>query len=1368
MLTKDEFLKFIIEGPGEVAGSARVGAGANSALPGDFAAHGFDVEPGESPEGSFAQRLMEASGFGDAQHIERAEVILGDNPAARSLPERLYYWPKSGTRQHQTILFELQVTGTALLQDGLFRDLRSEQRVEDALHRVIQHAQAGFAKGGEKRSASVKQGRADETLVIVSLRDDRRSGGEPVNLVSFGTVARDTQSFETFLISDEPRRWAKENRPLADEHLSRLYYRHFSKLAGETWQDAFVTGEERKLARKLLDSCSGNKRDAKLIEESAVKLVREIAKSFGRGAQGAKLTFDELPADHFIGADPAAVEKAGFRNPFEGMTLRDEKERLLGYIIYCLDKKKDADRLRALLAQHNCFHNVLVIYPDGDEATLELWQGTRPLRGKLTKSGAQFHGEGEVVNLLSRFFVVSKSEIQGPKELARELARRARYLHMIALGELLREQGLSKSHKRPVLDLYEVFDKALSRQTEKQFADSYAQTLTYGLLAARWMARAADKPFTAATVAELLPSTSPFLKDLFAKLIDLRIAPRLKWLIEDLVSLLNRTAVAEVFENEKRDPVIHFYEDFLDEYDPQIRKDRGVYYTPDEVVSYIVRTVHSTLQSDFGLPLGLADTTSWGEFAKRRSIAVPKGVSADVPFVQVLDPATGTGTFPLHVIQVVHETMMGEYVKRGLDAPAVRKEWRSYVRAHLLPRINGFELMMAPYIVSHLRLGLALEETGFVFEGTDRLRIFLTNTLEMHTPSQLSLLGEHVAEEAREAEYVKSKAAISVVVGNPPYEREGNEEGVNHKGGWVRDGWPGWRDSRPLLADYTEPASAAGAGGHLKNIYNSYVYFWRWATWRAFDRFGSPGVVSFITASSYLRGPGFVGMREEMRRLADDIYVLDLEGDQKGARKTENVFNILIPVAVGTLVRTQPLRPPGPGDAWYRRVIGTRPEKLRTAASWMNLRSIEWLGVSGKSQEALMSGGEADFDQWPRITDLFPWQHSGAQFKRKWVIAESKETLVRRWSAFLESSSRAQLFYETRDRKVGGGYGNLIVEDQRDPSLSKLTRSAMPPEITRYGYRSFDRQCCFADNRLGDFIRPSLWRTSSSLQVFFASLLTKVLGDGPALVVSAHVPDLDYFCNRGGKDVVPMWRDPHGREPNTTAHLLATLLRVHGRRPSPEDVFGYVYAALANPGFVLRFQEELQLPGPRVPVTKNLGLFERGAKLGRELIRWHTFGERFRSKGDGFKLSGSAKVRKPISHTPAKYPERHEYDEAAWVLRVGDGEIGPLAPEVWNFSVSGLRVVKSWLDYRMKKGAGKKSSPLDDIRPERWTDDLTRELLEVLWVLEWTLGQYPALDSWLDEVLASDLFTAAEIPEPTEAERKEPKVERNRQASLHE
>jgi hypothetical protein len=298
---------------------------------------------------------------------------------------------------------------------------------------------------------------------------------------------------------------------------------------------------------------------------------------------------------------------------------------------------------------------------------------------------------------------------------------------------------------------------------------------------------------------------------------------------------------------------------------------------------------------------------------------------------------------------------------------------------------------------------------------------------------------------------------------------------------------------------------------------------------------------------------------------------------------------------------------------------------------------------------------------------------------------------------------------------------------------------------------------------VGDYIRPVLWEVRGETQVFMTSLLAGVIGHGPAATVSANVPDLHHFRGSfGGKDVIPLWRDPDGTQPNLAAAFWAALQAAYGERPEAEDVFAYAYAILANPGYVTRFENELQVPGPRLPITKNKELFDRGAALGRELLRWHTFGERFRSKGDGFKLEGTAKVQKPISHSRSDYPERHRHDEARRVLVVGEGEIGPVAPEVWTFSVSGYAVVESWLDYRMKDGAGKKSSALDAIRLERWTDDLTRELLEVLWVLEWSIAKYPVLDSWLEQVLASELFAATEIGEPTESEPKEPKVDRSR------
>jgi hypothetical protein len=1302
----------------------------------------------------FAQLLLEeVFTHGEAQ--PRDEIVLGDQKTSKFLPNAGIYWPKANERPFHIVLFELDKKGRELLADPFFRQT---DQLEDALHRIVQDVLEGFEK---KRSASARQGAQTETLCVVSIVDDRASTAGR-QLVCFGTKSTETKALEVFTLREEVRDW---DRPLAEEHLDQLFERHFKKLTGGAkWQEAFITGEERKKIKALLEACTKPSLLGNNEEELRKKLrdvLDEIAGSFGiwkkSANQGRRLDMVELPVNHGIGADPAESQEPGFKNPLQGVRIYDRDSRLLGFVVYVASTKAKVERLREALATNNHFHNVLVIYPDSAEPELELWQGDTPLRGRLTRGARRtlFDGEGGVVQLLSRFFVVSKSAIEKPKQLAEELAWRAQHLKALAVEELEKEIA-SSNNKGPLKKLFDTFNASLATLTVEKFADAYAQTITYGMLAARWISSGESPLFTRKNLKDLLPETSAFLKDLFDKLVNSNFDKNLSWLLDDITSLLARTSVAQVFHDEKRDPSIHFYEDFLDAYDPQVRKDQGVYYTPDEVVSYIVRTAHASLQNDFGLPLGLADTTTWAAFAKAKNLAVPEGVDAKAPFVQVLDPALGTGTFLLRVIEVIHETMQAEFKKQRLDDEAGRKAWVSYVRKDLLPRINGFELMMAPYIVSHLRLGLALQETGFTFTKNDRLRVFLTNTLEMHTPSQLSFIGEHVAEEAKEADRVKKDAAISVIVGNPPYERESASSG--NKGGWILAGEDG---DRPGIEAFDERTRAAGAGGSIQATRNLYYYFWRWVFWRVFDRAAdAPGIVSLITASSYLRGPGFAGMRSFVRERCERAHVLDLEGDQLGTRITSNVFEIKIPVCVGTFLRT-PDATATRGIVKYRRVSGERSDKLAYCDSIAALDGVEWSSVGATGGGPLMSGGGNQYGAWPSLIDLLPLRFTGYHFYRTWPIASDPDTLRRRWSALAGADEREKpvLFKETRDRKVTKTYAALDGSDAREVCVAELRRGAKCPEPTRTTFRSLDRQWCIADMRVGDFIRPALWRGWSPRQCYLTSLLSGVIGAGPGAMAAAYVPDCHHFRGSyGGKDVIPLWRDAEAKTANVTAGFVAALKTTYGQAPSPEDIFAYAYAVLANPGYVKRYEDELQVPGPRLPVTKDKALFERGAALGRDLLRWHTFGERFREKGDKFKLTGSANVTTSIPATPAKYPEKHKYDDKKRVLRIGDGEVAHVSPEVWNVSVSGLQVVKSWLDYRMKKGAGKKSSPLDDIRPERWTEEMTRELVDLLWVLERSLAMYPTLDGWLDEVLAGSLFTGDEVTKPTEAERKESKV----------
>lgn len=271
--------------------------------------------------------------------------------------------------------------------------------------------------------------------------------------------------------------------------------------------------------------------------------------------------------------------------------------------------------------------------------------------------------------------------------------------------------------------------------------------------------------------------------------------------------------------------------------------------------------------------------------------------------------------------------------------------------------------------------------------------------------------------------------------------------------------------------------------------------------------------------------------------------------------------------------------------------------------------------------------------------------------------------------------------------------------------------------------------------------------------------MTKMLGVGPAMVVTPEIPDLDIFCGRGGKDVIPLYRDTAGTQPNVTSDLLETLGKAYGAVPSAEDLAAYVYAALGGPAYTRRFWNELETPGPRVPLTKDAATFADAAKLGRKLIWLHTYAERYQGEGRGQELpKGKATTIKGISSDPNHYPNEYRYDQTAREIIVGDGRFGPVVPAVWEFEVSGLKVVQSWLGYRMKKRAGKRSSPLDDIRPERWSPKMSDDLLELLWVIEATLAMEPDLETMLERVVHGPCFTASELPQPKPEERKAPGV----------
>jgi hypothetical protein len=867
--------------------------------------------------------------------------------------------------------------------------------------------------------------------------------------------------------------------------------------------------------------------------------------------------------------------------------------------------------------------------------------------------------------------------------------------------------------------------------SDEQFADSYAQTVTFALLLGR---SEGANPLTLERAESALKTQHNLLSRALQVLTDPGARLEMAASVDLLLRVIGMVPLATLAGPE--DPWLYFYEDFLTVYDPELRKDAGAYYTPVQVVRCQVRLIDDLLVNLLGKPLGFADTG-----------------------VITLDPAVGTGTYLLGVIDHALRRVESE---QGTGAVAGQA-------TALASNLYGFELMVGPYAVAELRVSQALRDKGAQLPS-DGTHIYLTDTLESPNaePPQMPLFLRPIAEQHAKALKVKSKVPVIVCLGNPPYDRNeaATVENKARTGGWVRWGDKGTGD-QAILRDFLDPATTTGHGVHLKNLYNLYVYFWRWALWKVFEQetLRGPGVVSFISASSYIDGDAFCGMREHMRRQCDSIWILDLGGEGRGTRQDENVFAIQTPVAIAVAVRSKKVKKNRSAKVHYVRIEGTREAKFDALDAIQDFSGVKWQDCPEDWQAAFRPAGKGNYFDWPLLTDLMPWQHSGAQFKRTWPICADPETLRARWRALLKSRDMPSAFKETRDLKIHSKCPPLPGTQNAAEPIDQLSEDAPFPRIERYAYRSFDRQWILADSRLGDYLRPSLWRAQSERQVYLTSLLTTFLGTGPALTACAKIPDLHHFSGRGQKDTVPLYRLADASEANVLPGLLEMLRKEYSSAVTTEDFLAYVYGALAQPNFTSRFAKELETRELRVPITKDAALFEQLRAVGAHLLWLHTYGERFRPKGKqrGSIPRGKTKCTKAVPGDADGYPESFEYNATTNTLNVGDGRFAPVSLEVYEFEVSGLKVVQSWLKYRMKDGAGKKSSPLNDIHPSCWTGQFTTELLELLWVLEATVDGYPEQARLLENIVNSDLFHAGELP-PVPAGMRKPPAARKSEA----
>ncbi|RXK85153.1 DNA methyltransferase [Chlorobaculum sp. 24CR] len=963
-----------------------------------------------------------------------------------------------------------------------------------------------------------------------------------------------------------------------------------------------------------------------------------------------------------------------------------------------------------------------MLYTDGNEWALyregELAGKIVRLSGDVSVDGASAVAADDAANIerLLRGFLLWEPFIPTGRKGTIDLKGFADLL--APLTRMLRDDVTDalKDAESPLVHLARDWRQLLfPGASDEQFADAYAQTVAFALLLGR--SEGAD-PLTLDSAENALAAQHNLLSRALQVLTD----PGARAEMDASLNLLLRliAAVPPATFTGPEDPWLYFYEEFLAAYDPKLRKDAGAYYTPVEVVRCQVRLIDDLLVNHLNMPLGFAD-----------------------PGVVTLDPATGTGTYLLGVIEHALKRIEAE---QGAGAVAGQA-------TGLARNLYGFELMVGPYAVAELRVSRALRDRGALLPK-DGTHVYLTDTLESPDaePLVLSYYLKPISDQHEKALKVKNSVPVIVCLGNPPYDRHEAATGENkaRTGNWVRwGGKPNGADA--IFRDFIDPAVAAGHGVHVKNLYNLYVYFWRWALWKVFEQSPAhgPGVVSFITGSSYLDGDAFCGMREHMRRHCDELWILDLGGEGRGTRQSDNVFAIQTPVAITIAMRSSNANLDKPATVRYARIEGSRNEKLAALDAITNFASLDWQECPDDWQAPFSPAGKGDYFSLPLLTDLMPWQHSGVQLKRTWPIGPDRETLERRWKGLLTASNRSEAFRGTGDREINGVYRVELTKETDATPIASLPPNSPVPPIQRYAYRSFDRHSIIADGRLMSRPRPDLWQAHSERQVFLSSLFSQALGTGPALTASAIIPDLDHFRGSyGAKAAIPLFRTSNASEANILPGLFDLLGAAYRRTVTPEDFLAYVYGVLAQPAFTARFEKELETRELRVPLTKSGELFEQARAIGAKLLWLHTYGERYVPDGrkSGQVPNGSARCTKAVPGDADGYPELFEYIDATRTLRVGNGEFAPVSPEAFAFEVSGLKVVQSWLKYRMKKGAGKKSSPLDDIRPERWTSRFTTELLELLWVLEATIDGYPAQATLFDAIIASDCFRAGELP----------------------
>lgn len=887
--------------------------------------------------------------------------------------------------------------------------------------------------------------------------------------------------------------------------------------------------------------------------------------------------------------------------------------------------------------------------------------------GEITSSGIKAKSESFSAfdNLIKEFCTQVGQTITNSKKLAEMMAGKARLLSEVIENALNSDDD--NQENSTLRDQMEAFKEILIHDiTHKGFADVYAQTIVYGMFAAR-LHDPTLPTFSRQEAAELIPKSNPFLRKLFGYIAGPDLDDRIQWIVESLVEIFLACNVEEILKNygkqtKMEDPIIHFYETFLSEYDPKLRKARGVWYTPAPVVNFIVRAVDDILKEEFGLTQGLADTSK----TKIKVESFGKKVEQEVHKVQILDPATGTGTFLAETIKHIHKKFEGQ---QGI--------WSNYVEKHLLPRLNGFELLMASYAMAHLQLDLLLKDTGYTPTSNQRLRVYLTNSLEEHHPDTGTLFANWLSTEANEANHIKRDTPVMCIIGNPPY-----SVSSSNKSKWIID----------LLKEYKKGLTDKT----LNSLSDDYIKFIRLGHY--FIEKNGYGVLAYISANSFLDGVTHRQMRKSLLEGFDKIYIIDLHGNAKRKEidpdggKDENVFDIMQGVSINILIKVNSKISRPQADVMHFDLYGNREKKYDLLNS-LKISEIKWEKLKCESPYFFFVkknfDGKTTYDTFFSLQELFRDSNNGIESRKDDVtIHFNTEELNLVKNDFLnltidELKLKYGITKESRDWKVEWVKSDLKINDPLQTSIT---------------YRPFDnRQTLYTGkskgflgypvNRIMKNMIPGnnfglLTCKQQSSSYFRHAFITNKISERCSVSLQTrettfHFPLYKYEEKTELQTPYDNIKRNHNLDMKIV-NLIAKNINLtfldeksnNINSFAPIDILDYIYAILHSPSYRDKYKEFLKIDFPKIPYPKNKETFWQLVNHGGEIRQIHLLENPVVDNYiTQYPVDGDNTVIKP-SYQDGK-------------VFINDTQYFDNVPEVaWNFYIGGYQPAQKWLKDR--------------------------------------------------------------------------------------